>query len=76
MFGVRDQIDLLKIEDLTRETNRAVKGIGAVPGGPSHFHKYSKYLKHQFFVCHSTIPHTPRYLNKSNLSPLKVQTDK
>ena len=56
MFGVRDQIDLLKVGDLTRETNRAVKGIGAVPGGPCHFHKYSKYLKHQFFCA---IPQPP-----------------
>ena len=56
MFGVRDQIDLLKIGDLTREANRAVNGIGAVPGGPSHFHKYSKYLKTTGFELFNTSP--------------------
>ena len=42
--------------DLARETNRAVKGIGAVPGGPSHFHKYSKYLKTTGFELFNTSP--------------------
>ena len=58
MFGFRDQIKFLKIGDLTRETNRAVKGIGAVPGGPCHLHKYSKYLEQQVFVPFQTHSNT------------------